>query len=153
MFIFQQQKDVVYQVVFLIYLAMLIHKYYQRANFVHISVLNKLLFCLASMGSVEFNLLNCSIYVFVIFIVCYNVSNFQTRRITPVVRQRYIVGATFGKDNSITTWFNNQPYHSPPLALQLAMNAIIKTEVSEEHSILVGNYPLPFTLNTKVNYF
>ncbi|KAB0796441.1 hypothetical protein PPYR_10502 [Photinus pyralis] len=66
------------------------------------------------------------------------------------VRLRHIAGATFRKDNSITAWFNNEPYHSPPLALQLVMNSILHKEVGNNHYIQFYNHPLEFTINTKL---
>ncbi|KAK5642701.1 hypothetical protein RI129_008868 [Pyrocoelia pectoralis] len=66
------------------------------------------------------------------------------------VRLRYIAGATFQKDNSIIAWFNNEPYHSPPLTLQLAMNTILRKELGNDHHIQFYNYPLEFTINTKL---
>ncbi|KAK4876911.1 hypothetical protein RN001_009417 [Aquatica leii] len=66
------------------------------------------------------------------------------------VRLRYIAGATFKKNNLIIAWFNNEPYHSPPLTLQLVMNSILQKEVSNEHYIQIRNHPLKFTINTKL---
>ncbi|KAF5273700.1 hypothetical protein FQA39_LY07390 [Lamprigera yunnana] len=66
------------------------------------------------------------------------------------VRLRHIVGASFKKNNSIIAWFNNEPYHSPPLALQLVMNAILQKETNNQHNIDIKNHPLKFTINTKL---
>lgn len=63
---------------------------------------------------------------------------------------RYICGATFAPDHSITAWFNNEPFHSPPLALQLVMNSILRKQVSPRHQINIYNHPLKYTLSTKV---
>ncbi|KAK4877002.1 hypothetical protein RN001_009508 [Aquatica leii] len=62
---------------------------------------------------------------------------------------RYITGASFHSDNSITAWFSNQPYHGSPLALQLVLNTILQTEVSPEYNIFMYNHPLPYAISTK----
>ncbi|RZC40676.1 ATP-binding cassette sub-family A member 3-like, partial [Asbolus verrucosus] len=72
-----------------------------------------------------------------------------TETVPSTVRMRYIVGATF-THNNIIAWFNNNPYHSPPLALGLALNVVYKKLVGKNHSINFANYPLPYTADTKV---
>ncbi|KAF5277495.1 hypothetical protein FQR65_LT03832 [Abscondita terminalis] len=66
------------------------------------------------------------------------------------VRLRYIAGATFKADNTTIAWFNNEPYHSPPLTLQLVMNSILRKEISNNHDIQFYNHPLKYTINTKL---
>ncbi|KAF5269887.1 hypothetical protein FQR65_LT05685 [Abscondita terminalis] len=66
-----------------------------------------------------------------------------------IYNTRYITGATFHANNSITAWFSNQPYHGTPLALQLVLNCILHTEVSPEYNIFMYNHPLPYTVDTK----
>jgi ATP-binding cassette subfamily A (ABC1) protein 3 len=78
-----------------------------------------------------------------------------TETVPATVRMRYIVGASFeeryaGLFTMITAWFNNNPYHSPPLALGLVLNVVYKKLVSENSNIRFANYPLPFTADTKV---
>ncbi|GJQ67966.1 hypothetical protein Trydic_g16721 [Trypoxylus dichotomus] len=69
---------------------------------------------------------------------------------TARVRMRYIIGATFSSENNtITAWFNNEPYHSPPLTLQYAINSIVKERLGLNYSILFNNFPLPFTIDTQ----
>lgn len=65
-------------------------------------------------------------------------------------RRRYIIGATFHEGNNITAWFNNEPYHSPPLALEYALNSIVSEVLGDDHAIHISNHPLPYTLDTKV---
>jgi len=63
------------------------------------------------------------------------------------VRQHYIVGATFGGNETaptITGWFNNLPYHSIPLAVGTIYNALLKY-YNNSTSITVVNHPLPFS--------
>ncbi|XP_031346756.1 ATP-binding cassette sub-family A member 3-like isoform X2 [Photinus pyralis] len=69
-----------------------------------------------------------------------NMANYNTR---------YIAGASFKENNSITAWFSNQPFHGAPLALQLVMNAILQSEVTPNNSISVLNWPLPQTISTQ----
>lgn len=69
---------------------------------------------------------------------------------TSLVRQRYILGTTFEGD-SIKAWFNNEPYHSPPLALAMAVNSVVRTKLNSSYNIHLTNYPLPFTINSRVS--
>lgn len=57
--------------------------------------------------------------------------------------QKYIVGAVFGEEK-ITAYFNNQPYHGPPLALSMVHNAILKSYKGEDYGIHIVNHPLPY---------
>lgn len=67
-------------------------------------------------------------------------------------RRRYIIGATFHENETITAWFNNEPYHSPPLTLEYVLNSIVAVVLGSDYQIHVSNYPLPYTLNTKVTF-
>ncbi|KAI4457986.1 atp-binding cassette transporter subfamily a abca [Holotrichia oblita] len=73
----------------------------------------------------------------------------QTAQYTARVRMRYIIGASFF-GNNIISWFNNEPYHSPPIALQYSMNAILQSHTTDNHSIQFFNYPLPFSTDTRI---
>jgi hypothetical protein len=53
------------------------------------------------------------------------------------------VGAIFG-DFKITAYFNNQPYHGPPLALNMVHNAILKNYKGDDYGIKIINHPLPY---------
>lgn len=80
---------------------------------------------------------------------------FQTETVPSTVRLRYIVGASIDKGflgilTHITAWFNNNPYHSPPLALSLALNVVYKYIAGKNRTIRWANYPLPFTADSKV---
>ncbi|KAF2898000.1 hypothetical protein ILUMI_08174 [Ignelater luminosus] len=73
----------------------------------------------------------------------------ESEKNIPTIRQRYISGASFdGK--SITAWFNNQPYHSPPLSLQMVLNAILHEEVSSKHNLQFNLFPLPYKIDTQL---
>lgn len=61
---------------------------------------------------------------------------------------RYLIGVTV-EDNNITTWFNNQPYHTIPLSLDVSFNAMLKAHCPD-CSISVVNEPLPFTFDTRL---
>ncbi|XP_067006390.2 phospholipid-transporting ATPase ABCA3 isoform X2 [Anabrus simplex] len=73
-----------------------------------------------------------------------------------LVSQNYIVGGSFelntgsGKVNAIG-WFNGQPYHSPPLALSLIVNALLSAINSNISSISVTNHPLPYTAESQAS--
>lgn len=63
-----------------------------------------------------------------------------------VVNRAYVVGASIlGKANSITAWFNNQPYHAAPLAVNLVHNAVLRARLGEDYGIRVTNSPMPFS--------
>lgn len=79
-------------------------------------------------------------------------NNFQTKAYTSRVRMRYIIGASFDGDN-ITTWFNNEPFHSPPIALQYSLNAILQSNTDPGHRLQFVNYPLPFSTDTRVTFY
>lgn len=74
----------------------------------------------------------------------------KTSQITSAVRERYILASDFN-NGSIMIFFNNQPYHSPPLALSMGVNGVMRSKLNSSYSIHVSNYPLPFTINSKVS--
>lgn len=61
---------------------------------------------------------------------------------------RYLIGVTV-EDNNITTWFNNQPYHTVPLTQDVTFNALLKS-VCPDCSISVTNAPMPFTFDSRL---
>lgn len=61
------------------------------------------------------------------------------------------MGATFAEGNKAIAWFNNEPYHSPPLTLEYVLNSIAATVLGDDYEIHISNSPLPYTLDTKVN--
>lgn len=65
------------------------------------------------------------------------------------LRKNYIVGASFSSDRLIG-WFNNEPYHSPPLALLNLQNSILKTKAGRDYNIEVNNHPLPYALKKRI---
>lgn len=67
--------------------------------------------------------------------------------------RRNLVSATFNQvDRFIQAvgYFNNQPYHCPPLALSAVNNAYMKYLVGEEYQITTINHPLPATLEQQL---
>ncbi|KAL3284410.1 hypothetical protein HHI36_018570 [Cryptolaemus montrouzieri] len=56
-----------------------------------------------------------------------------------LVKYKYIVGASFTHLGTVA-WFNNEPYHSLPLSVQLVLNSFTKKEGVEMNFV---NYPLP----------
>lgn len=55
-----------------------------------------------------------------------------------------LAGATVNKfDNTtIIAWFNGHPFHTPPLAVNLVHNAIVKAMLGMDHSIQLYNHPV-----------
>lgn len=74
----------------------------------------------------------------------------KTVETTATVRQRYIL-ATYFENNTITAMFNNEPYHSPPLAVTMAMKSIVRSKLNSSYNLHLTNYPLPFTINSRVS--
>ncbi|XP_069685343.1 phospholipid-transporting ATPase ABCA3-like isoform X4 [Periplaneta americana] len=74
----------------------------------------------------------------------------ESRRHLSLVRQNYILGATFSED-TIIGWFNNLPYHSVPLAIGMIHNTLLK-HYTNDYSITVVNYPLPFTEDSIIGF-
>ncbi|KAF2894182.1 hypothetical protein ILUMI_11989 [Ignelater luminosus] len=66
------------------------------------------------------------------------------------VRMRYIVGASFQENNTIIALFNGEPYHSKPLSLQMALNSVLKKEVSTNHNLEFTLHPLPYSSKTRL---
>lgn len=62
------------------------------------------------------------------------------------------MGAIFG-ESKITAFFNNQPYHGPPLALSMVHNAILKSYKGDDYGIHIINHPLPYQGVDKVRLF
>ena len=78
---------------------------------------------------------------------------FQSKCDLPIVRQEYIVGATFGGNETapnVTGWFNNLPYHSVPLAVGTIYNALLNYNTNSSTSITVVNHPLPYSEDSLV---
>nr|QUF59427.1 ATP-binding cassette transporter Abca3-1 [Brachionus angularis] len=67
----------------------------------------------------------------------------------------YLVGTDFNiynnKSVEIIGHFNNQPYHIPPLALNLITNTLFKYYSSINNKITVINHPLPRNLKEKLD--
>lgn len=54
------------------------------------------------------------------------------------------------EQNQMIVWFNNQPLHTAPLAMNLLHNAMARAVLGNDHSIRVVNKPLPFTLDSRI---
>ena len=71
----------------------------------------------------------------------------------PFVNSHLLTGVTLSAGNStdenkilVTGWFNNQPYHVPPLSLNLIHNALLILRTGDSaYRLNVTNHPLPFT--------
>lgn len=68
------------------------------------------------------------------------------------LNRQYLTGASIGTMNNdtIIAWFNNQPFHTAPLAVNLAHNAIVRAMISNQHSIRVTNEPIPFSIDSRM---
>lgn len=64
----------------------------------------------------------------------------------------YMAGASLGRfaNDTIIAWFNSQPHHAAPLAMNLAHNAIVRAMLDTNHSIRLTNEPLPFTTGSRI---
>ncbi|XP_050422689.1 phospholipid-transporting ATPase ABCA1-like isoform X2 [Adelges cooleyi] len=72
--------------------------------------------------------------------------NFLLKIVTknvPLYTQTYIVGAVFNRSTAVA-YFNNKPYHGPPLSLNMVYNAILKSQCGEDCGIEIVNHPLPY---------
>nr|XP_022919055.1 ATP-binding cassette sub-family A member 3-like isoform X1 [Onthophagus taurus] len=66
-----------------------------------------------------------------------------------IIRMRYIIGASFDGDK-IISFFNNEPYHSPPLALQYTINSVLQEIMnSDKYNIRISNHPIPYNDQTQ----
>uniref|UniRef100_W4VRK6 Putative lipid exporter abca1 n=1 Tax=Corethrella appendiculata TaxID=1370023 RepID=W4VRK6_9DIPT len=70
----------------------------------------------------------------------------ESNKSLALVNSHYVVGATI-KESIMVAWFNNQAYHTPPLSLLLAYNAILKT-ICTGCELELTNKPLPFSSET-----
>uniref|UniRef100_A0A182MY51 ABC transporter domain-containing protein n=1 Tax=Anopheles dirus TaxID=7168 RepID=A0A182MY51_9DIPT len=67
-----------------------------------------------------------------------------------MVNRQFIVGASITNDN-LTAWFNNEALHSPPMALMMMHNALLRTFTgSSGRNISITNSPLPYTDETRL---
>lgn len=68
------------------------------------------------------------------------------------LNMQYLAGASIGsmKNDTVIAWFNNQPFHTAPLAVNLAHNAIVRAMLSDQHSIHLVNSPIPYTIDSRL---
>ncbi|KAL3284218.1 hypothetical protein HHI36_018381 [Cryptolaemus montrouzieri] len=65
------------------------------------------------------------------------------------VKYKYIVGASFGNDNTAYAWFNNDPYHSVPLSVELLLQQTYKSIMGDKYNINFINYPMPRNMSAE----
>ncbi|XP_071953037.1 phospholipid-transporting ATPase ABCA3-like [Antedon mediterranea] len=75
---------------------------------------------------------------------------------TVTFNERYLIAAVFKKNtkNSYldgTAFFNNQPWHTPGIALNAYTNALLKASLNTSYSITTFNYPLPRSVSEKAD--
>lgn len=111
-------------------------------------------------GIVSLNVLISTVW-YDYFVYLFSLSRFQTESVPNTVRRRYIIGASFDSaqnqnplipmDGNITAWFNNDPYHSPGIALGMVLNSVYNKMIGCNDCILrFINHPLPYTASTKI---
>lgn len=68
------------------------------------------------------------------------------------LNSQYLTAATVGNydNDTIIAWFNNQPFHTAPLTMNLAHNAVARAMLGADHSIRVINSPIPFTFDSRM---
>lgn len=67
-----------------------------------------------------------------------------------VVNSQHLVGIS-NDDGSIIGWFNNQPYHTMPLSVNMIHNAMVKSKINSNYSISIINDPLPFLPSSRAD--
>lgn len=69
------------------------------------------------------------------------------------LNSRYLIGYSYDlKLNSIIAWFNNQPFHTTSLSMNMVHNAMVKAKFGSNHSISVTNWPLPFRVESRLSF-
>lgn len=64
----------------------------------------------------------------------------------------YLVAASRTESgNQLIAWFNNQPFHTAPLSLNLLHNAMVRSFLGPDHGIRVVNKPLPAPLDEQIS--
>ncbi|XP_063234389.1 phospholipid-transporting ATPase ABCA3-like [Bacillus rossius redtenbacheri] len=82
----------------------------------------------------------------------------EAERHLMLVRQNYVVGATFAGGGGatrgpvLTGFFNNQPLHSPPISLGMLHNVALRWVAGENYSLSTVNHPLPYLQETKAGF-
>lgn len=64
------------------------------------------------------------------------------------VNRYYMVGCEI-RANGVTAWFNNQQYHTAPLALSLVHNALVRSMLGDDYNIQVTNHPWEYSSESK----
>lgn len=67
------------------------------------------------------------------------------------LNSQYLAGMSIGNDSDIIGWFNNQPFHTTALSINLIHNAMVKSTLGPDYSIEVVNSPLPFRVESTMS--
>lgn len=69
------------------------------------------------------------------------------------LNSRYLAGMSLNSTNEmdIIAWFNNQPFHTTALSLNLLHNSMLKATLGSEYNIKVTNSPLPFRVESRIS--
>lgn len=69
------------------------------------------------------------------------------------LNSKYLVGYSYDLElDSIIAWFNNQPFHTTSLSMNMVHNAMIKAKFGSNYSISVTNWPLPFRVESRLSF-
>lgn len=72
------------------------------------------------------------------------------RALWRLVNRQYFAGAAMLTDDAVTVWFNNQPFHVVPIALNLVHKALLHAHLGPTYGIRVTNAPLPYRETTRI---
>lgn len=64
---------------------------------------------------------------------------------------QYLAGMSVSNTSDIIAWFNNQPFHTTALSINLIHNAMVKSTLGADYSIEVSNSPLPFRVESTMS--
>lgn len=68
------------------------------------------------------------------------------------LNSQYLAGMSLNANrDKIIGWFNNQPFHTAALSLNLIHNAMLKATLDSDYSIEVANWPLPFRVESTMS--
>lgn len=67
------------------------------------------------------------------------------------LNSQYLAGISINNNSEIIGWFNNQPFHTTALSLNLLHNAMVKSTLGTDYSIKVTNSPLPFRVESTMS--
>lgn len=67
------------------------------------------------------------------------------------LNSQYLAGMSIENNTDIIAWFNNQPFHTSALSINLIHNAMVRSTLGADYSIDVTNSPLPFRVESTMS--